>query len=303
VKADEDGNPDFANPEDSGHDWKAEGYVTKVTGEPTVYADGMRRDATAGKPKFRLMWPKGVPYTQQLMYRVAMKYTQGGEKYGDRNWERSSTEESLAHHEDSLERHLHQFLQGVEDGEDHAAAVVWGVNAVLVTRRNIAARELEEAGSANAERVAGEIEKAKAERLLAKRRQFDKIYGRETAEHSAQLDLEQEIKSQSAAEFDRVTAWEAQALVTDGKASSARQNEDGTYQVTLAGESVEPGSPIDNRVRHVMDAPKAISQYALADQIKRWNREEWSGNRRGTMGEYSEYLAGKLAERFKLSER
>lgn len=115
-------------------------YVTRDSGKMAEYADGMRRDTSDGKPKFRLMWPEGIPFEEQLMYRVAMHYAQGGEKYGDRNWEKSSTPESLAHHAEATERHLHKFLLGVEDGEDHAAAVVWGINAILLTRRNIAGK-------------------------------------------------------------------------------------------------------------------------------------------------------------------
>jgi dATP/dGTP diphosphohydrolase len=116
--------------------WKRE-FVTKDSGAKAEYADGMRRDTAEGKPTFSLMFPKDVPYEEQLLTRVAMLYMRGGVRYGARNWEKSSTEESLAHHEEALWRHFVKFVTGVEDGEDHAAAVVWNVNAVLLTRRNI----------------------------------------------------------------------------------------------------------------------------------------------------------------------
>jgi hypothetical protein len=116
-------------------------FVTKDSGSKAEYSDGMRRDTTAGKPKFTLMFPEEVPYEEQLLTRVAALYERGGKKYGDRNWEKSCTEESLAHHEESLMRHVVQFLLGVDDGEDHAAAVVWNVNAVLLTRWNLAREE------------------------------------------------------------------------------------------------------------------------------------------------------------------
>lgn len=112
-------------------------FVVRDSGSKAQYDDGMQRDDPAGKPKFSLMWPKGIPYEEQLMYRVAMHYMHGGEKYGDRNWEKSCTEESLAAHEEALWRHFTKFCAGVEDGEDHAAAIVWNINAVLLTRRNI----------------------------------------------------------------------------------------------------------------------------------------------------------------------
>jgi hypothetical protein len=114
-------------------------FEVKDSGAKAKYEDGMQRDTSAGKPQFPLMFPKGVPYEEQLMTRVAMHYHQGGVKYGARNWEKSSTEDSLAHHEDALMRHVVKFLLGVDDGEDHAAAVVWNVNAVDLTRRNIKA--------------------------------------------------------------------------------------------------------------------------------------------------------------------
>ncbi len=124
-------------PEDSGHDWEREGYVTRDSGAKAEYADGMHRDDATGKPSFTLMFPKGVPFEDQLITRVADLYARGAVRYGDRNWEKSNTGESLAHHEEALMRHVVKFLLGVDDGEDHAAAVVFNVNAVDLTRRNI----------------------------------------------------------------------------------------------------------------------------------------------------------------------
>jgi hypothetical protein len=125
-------------------------FVTRDSGDKAVYADGMQRDTSEGKPKFGLMFPKGVAYEDQLLTRVAGLYARGGEKYGDRNWEKSSTEESLAHHEEAFWRHAVKFFLGVNDGEDHAAAVVWNINAIELTRRNVLKNQI------------GEIEVAKA---------------------------------------------------------------------------------------------------------------------------------------------
>jgi hypothetical protein len=118
-------------------------YETKDSGKRFQSPDGMVRDTSEGKPQFALLFPKGVPYEDQLMTRVADLYHRGGVKYGPRNWEKSSTEEALAKHEDCLMRHVVKFLLGVEDGEDHAAAVIWNVNAVDLTRRKIAMAEAE----------------------------------------------------------------------------------------------------------------------------------------------------------------
>src|ERR1700722_655683 len=112
-------------------------WTTKDSGKRFESPDGMVRDTSEGKPQFALLFPKDVPFEDQLMTRVADLYHRGGVRYGPRNWEKSSTEESLAKHEDCLMRHVIKFLLGVEDGEDHAAAVGWNVNAVDLTRRKI----------------------------------------------------------------------------------------------------------------------------------------------------------------------
>lgn len=125
--------------EHEGYDRVSEfNYVTKDSGKKVVYEDGMQRDTSEGKPRFDLLLPRGVPFEEQLITRVADLYARGAVKYGDRNWEKSNTEESLAHHEAALLRHMYKYLTGVEDGEDHAAAIVWNVNAVDLTRRKIA---------------------------------------------------------------------------------------------------------------------------------------------------------------------
>lgn len=118
-------------------------YVTKDSGKLFESPDGMVRDTSEGKPQFTLMFPKGIPFEDQLMTRVADLYHRGGVKYGPRNWEKSSTEEALAKHEDCLMRHVVKYLLGVDDGEDHAAAIVWNVNAVDLTRYKIALAEAE----------------------------------------------------------------------------------------------------------------------------------------------------------------
>lgn len=136
-----------------------EAFVTKASGTKAQHSDGVVRDTEEGKPRFDLMFPKGVPFEQQLMTRVAELYYRGGKTYGMRNWENSETEETLAHHEAALWRHMMKFYLGVKDGEDHAAAIVWNVNAVDLTRRKI-----------------------------AEKREADKTLGRETAGHSMDLD-------------------------------------------------------------------------------------------------------------------
>ena len=112
-------------------------YSTLDSGSMAQHADGVVRDTQEGKTKFTLMFPKGVAMEDQLIVRVAELYTRGGEKYGDRNWEKSNSEETLEHHLEALWRHFMKFCFGVQDGEDHAAAIVWNVNAIDLTRRKI----------------------------------------------------------------------------------------------------------------------------------------------------------------------
>jgi len=115
-----------------------EGYTTRDSGAKAVHSDGVQRDTQAGKTLYTLMFPKGVPAEQQLIVRIAELYTRGGAKYGNRNWENSRSEDTLEHHTEALWRHFMNFFFDVQDGEDHAAAIVWNINAVELARRNIA---------------------------------------------------------------------------------------------------------------------------------------------------------------------
>lgn len=115
-----------------------ERYVTRDSGEKAVHSDGVQRDTQAGKVKFPLMFPRDVPMREQLIWRIAELYTRGGRKYGDRNWEKSASQDTLEHHTEALWRHFMKFFFDVQDGEDHAAAIVWNINAVELARRNLA---------------------------------------------------------------------------------------------------------------------------------------------------------------------
>jgi hypothetical protein len=124
---------DFENYKDEAVE-EAGRFMVRDSGAKAQYDDGMHRDTAEGKPKFSLLIPRGMPYEETLLYRAAMHYMLGGIKYGDRNWEKSSTPESLEHHTEALWRHFMKYASGVEDGEDHAAAIFWNLNAVLYTK-------------------------------------------------------------------------------------------------------------------------------------------------------------------------
>jgi hypothetical protein len=115
---------------------EAAGYVTKDSGEKAVHSDGVQRDTNKGKTLFPLMFPKGVPMKDQLIVRLAELYTRGAEKYGGRNWEGSKGDDTLEHHLDALWRHFMSFYFEENAEEDHAAAIIWNINAVELTRRN-----------------------------------------------------------------------------------------------------------------------------------------------------------------------
>jgi Domain of unknown function (DUF5664) len=133
-------NPAF-DPDEQNPEVAAGKFVTRDSGAKTVHSDGVQRDTQQGKTLFPLMFPRGVPMAEQLIVRVAELYTRGAEKYGDRNWEASGAEDTLDHHTEALWRHFMNFVFEVQDGEDHAAAVVWNINAIEQTRRNLAAME------------------------------------------------------------------------------------------------------------------------------------------------------------------
>lgn len=101
-------------------------FQTLDSGAREEYASGMRRDTETGKPRFDLMWPEGVPYSEQFITRFALLLARGAEKYGDRNWEKGDSQVELGRARSSAARHFAQWLSGEED-EDHASAVLFNL--------------------------------------------------------------------------------------------------------------------------------------------------------------------------------
>lgn len=108
-------------------------YETKDSGARASFSNGGVRDTQEGKPRFDLIFPKNVPYSEQLITRVAELMGRGAEKYDDRNWEQFSDEDALDRAKASAARHLIQWLSGEED-EDHGAAVVFNIMAADYVR-------------------------------------------------------------------------------------------------------------------------------------------------------------------------
>jgi dATP/dGTP diphosphohydrolase, N-terminal len=111
-------------------------YETRDSGERLDYPSGMRRDVNEGKPRFDLIMPKGIPYEEQMLTRWAALMQRGAVKYGIRNWEKADSEEELLRFRESAFRHLMQWLHEVDDGEDHASAVMFNITAAEFVRYN-----------------------------------------------------------------------------------------------------------------------------------------------------------------------
>jgi hypothetical protein len=88
----------------------------KVTGAPTVYPSGTKRDNRAGKGRYVL-----IP--ARALRRVALHYQKGGALYGENDWRKGMPFSDLL---DSGIRHCFDRGQGKTD-EDHLAAAVWNL--------------------------------------------------------------------------------------------------------------------------------------------------------------------------------
>ncbi|WP_439377877.1 dATP/dGTP diphosphohydrolase domain-containing protein [Amycolatopsis lexingtonensis] len=103
-------------------------FVTKDSGERAQFRGGGQRDSEKGKPRFDLVFPKRVPYEDQMITRLAALMGRGAEKYADRNWELFADQPALDRAKSSALRHFMQWVNGETD-EDHAAAVMFNIIA------------------------------------------------------------------------------------------------------------------------------------------------------------------------------
>jgi hypothetical protein len=86
---------------------------------------GAQRDTADGKLRMSL-----IP--QEELKRVAQRYLDGAEKYGECNWMKGMP---LSVYYDCAQRHLEAWWNG-KSGEDHAAAVVWNLLCAMWTESN-----------------------------------------------------------------------------------------------------------------------------------------------------------------------
>ena len=108
--------------------------MTKDSGERTEFSTGMLRDTARDKIRFDLITPPGIPFDEQMLTRWAALMTRGAEKYGAHNWLKAETQEELDRFRESLCRHFFQYIMGVEDGEDHAAAILFNVSGIEMVK-------------------------------------------------------------------------------------------------------------------------------------------------------------------------
>lgn len=134
-------------------------FETKDSGVRAEYDSGMVRDTEAGKARFDLLLPLGVPYSEQILTRDAMLMARGAAKYDARNWEKASGEAELARYHSSALRHLMQWIGGETD-EDHAAAVRFNIMAGEYVKRkmSIAITPMEAALARTFDRVPSDIQ-------------------------------------------------------------------------------------------------------------------------------------------------
>lgn len=108
-------------------------YELKDSGVREEFTTGSRRDTQEGKPRFDL-----IPVEALKAYAVLL--AKGAGKYGERNWEKG---QPLSRLMASAMRHLFAATSGQND-EDHLAAVLFNVGAIIHHLNKIGLGELPE---------------------------------------------------------------------------------------------------------------------------------------------------------------
>ena len=101
----------------------------KDSGHRAQFLGGGMREGQGDRARFDLCVPEGVPYDEQLLTRFAVHMAKGAAKYEERNWEKFSDQQALDRARASAMRHLYQWVTDAQDGEDHAAAVMFNLMA------------------------------------------------------------------------------------------------------------------------------------------------------------------------------
>lgn len=100
-----------------------EGYEIKDSGKRKKFGTGAQRDLSSGKGRFDLL-----PW--QTIRALAIHYEMGANKYDERNWEKGIP---VSRFVDSAMRHLAQFVDGEDDGENHLISALWNIASCYET--------------------------------------------------------------------------------------------------------------------------------------------------------------------------
>jgi hypothetical protein len=87
------------------------------------------------------MIPRGIPFEELYLTRIANLYARGAEKYDERNWEKANSQKELDRALESAFRHFMQWYAGETD-EDHAAAVFFNINEAETIRTKLRSEEV-----------------------------------------------------------------------------------------------------------------------------------------------------------------
>lgn len=100
---------------------EAQQFITKDSGERRLFDTGAVRDVTSGKPDYSLISPFA-------MKRLAMLMVRGAEKYGKFNWTKGM---KFSVFWESFCRHSNQFYMQESPEEDHLAAILFNIMAIM----------------------------------------------------------------------------------------------------------------------------------------------------------------------------
>lgn len=104
-------------------------FITKDSGERQEFTSGMVRD-TGDKARYDLVYLPLITRWAELMQR-------GAKKYGERNWEKASGQAELQRFKASAWRHFISAITDVQDGEDHFAATLFNLGAILYLKEKV----------------------------------------------------------------------------------------------------------------------------------------------------------------------
>lgn len=108
------------------------GFVVKDSGARMKFDSGMVRDTEDGKVNYLLA------LDGPMFERYAAHMTKGAKKYEERNWMKGRGAVEYERFRRSALRHMIKWLSNVNDGEDHAAAVIFNLNgAELMLERMV----------------------------------------------------------------------------------------------------------------------------------------------------------------------